>query len=445
MSLSYEPSRPQAAPTAGQTQAASVVADLLTFLEATPSPYHCAAEAARRLASAGYRRLRGGAPWRLRPGGKYFTTHAGSVVALRLGSAPQAGARIIAAHTDSPGLRLLPQMARSGSADGGGRLAVDVYGSPLLYSWFDRDLGIAGRVAIERRGRLGTRLLHIKRPVARIPSLAIHLNRGVNEQGFVVNRHLHLGAILCDSQRVRAAQALRRLLVEALGDEAGRIHAHELSLVDVQPAAHSGVFGEFIHAAGLDDRAMCHAGLIATLLASARPCHHTQVLALFDHEEVGSHTATGADGSMLGTVLRRLFRAHPEGYPRMLAKTVLLSADMGHAVHPNYPGLHDPQYAPQLNAGPIIKYNVQQRYGDDAPAAAGLRLLARRLGIRLQEYVHRPDLSCGSTLGPKVGAWLGVPVVDVGNPLLSMHSIREMCGSRDHGEMVRLMEAFLNG
>lgn len=420
-----------------------VARDLVRFIDASPSPFHCVAESARRLAARGFSPLREGDAWKPKAGqGYYLTRGDGSLIAFRVGqkASTEAGFRVLGAHTDSPNLRLKPRPGKV--KEQLLMFDVDVYGGVLLATWTDRDLGLAGRVFVEEKGALVSKLVRVDKPMCRVANLAIHLNREVNDKGLVLNKHQHLAPLVSGAPASGSgAEAVLALLGEALQVDPGAIVGHDLCLFDVQPGSLGGASEEFIFAARLDNQAMCHASVEA--LGAADVAEHTSVIALFDHEEVGSGSARGADGSFLFDVLGRLAGASPEHFARAVAKSAMISADMAHAVHPNYADLHDANHMPRLNGGPVLKTNYNQRYATDAETGALFRSLCRKSGVPYQEFVNRPDLACGSTIGPISAARLGIKTVDVGNPMLSMHSVREMTGSADQERMIKVFGAFL--
>ncbi len=424
-----------------------IVHRFLAFLDASPSPFHAAKEAARQLEAVGYRALdERAAPEALQPGAQVYVLRAGSLVAFRVGAdAPAAaGFRIVAAHTDSPNLRVKPQpVVRS---NGYVRLGLEPYGGVILATWTDRDLGLAGRVLTRDGDRTTEHLIDLRRPLCRIPNLAIHLDRKVNDDGLKLNAQTQLPAVfaLADDGD---ADPFRALLAEEVGCEPGDLLAWDLGLYDLTPATLSGANHEFLHSARLDNLASCHAGLEALLAATPRELPaHTAVLALFDHEEIGSRTSRGADGALLGALLDRVIdtaaQQAPGGRARAFANSWLVSADMAHAVHPAHADRHDPEHMPRLGKGPVIKQNVNARYATEADGAAMFVRLCERVDAPHQWFVTRSDLACGSTVGPMVASLLGVRAVDVGNPMLSMHSARELCGAADHAPMVRALGAF---
>jgi aspartyl aminopeptidase len=421
--------------------------DLLSFIDASPTPWHAVATCEQRLQAAGWTRVEeSDHAWLCAPGDRgYVVKQGGSIVAWKGGtkSLPEAGFRAIGAHTDSPNLRIKPNPDRPASA-GCATLGLEPYGGVLLATWMDRDLGVAGRVAVRSAGgglNVETRLLRVDQPLCRIPNLAIHLNRGVNNDGLVVDRNKHLPALWAMAPDGDEG-GFRRWLAEELRVAADAILGWDLCLFDVVPSTLSGRDREFVNAPRLDNLGSCHAALSA-LLAVDEDAEGTALIALFDHEEIGSRTTRGAGSAFLGDVLGRLVGGSPTDLARAKAKSFLVSADMAHAQHPNFADYHDGQHAPRLNGGPVLKTHQEWRYATDAGATAVWRGLCADAGVPLQEFTIRSDLACGSTIGPIVTTALGIEGVDVGNPMLSMHSIREMCGSADQPLMIRAMTAFL--
>ncbi len=419
------------------------------WLDVSPTSFHAAAEAARLLEAAGYVEVdERAAPERRVAGTRGFVRRAGSLVAFRVGAThpAAAGFGIVAAHTDSPNLRIKPRphLREHGYV----RLGVEVYGGVQQATWVDRDLGIAGRVVVRDGQGQRAALVNLRQPLCRIPTLAIHLNRGVNDDGLKLNAQKDLPAILAQSDD-KTAEPLRGLLAAALAVEPADLLAWDLSLYDLTPATVSGAGGEFLASARLDNLASCHAGLEALLASDGGEAAPTAVLALFDHEEIGSTSERGAQSAWLGHLLERLVLDVPGdaagGLPRALAQSWLVSADMAHAVHPAFGDKHDGEHMPKLNAGPVVKQNASHRYGTEAEGAAMFQRLCEAAGAPSQWFVNRADLACGSTVGPLVAAQLAVRTVDVGNPMLSMHSARETCGTRDHAHMVGAMAKFFGG
>lgn len=431
--------------------------DLLNFIQRSPSPYHCVATVLQRLQHAGFILLDERDVWSLQPGQGYVVPRDGAVVALRVGQQPahEAGFRLISAHTDSPNLRIKP--AADVSKEGYRQFGVEVYGGALLHTWFDRDLGLAGRVVVRKKGtgvisELHTHLVHVDQPLLRIPSLAIHLQRESYKEGLKINPQNHLqpvcGVFDVDEKNTIGdnAQVLRRLLAERLQVQPEHILSWDLSLVDVVPPTVGGMDNAFIFAPRLDNQAMCHAGLSALLRAGTS--HATQVLCLYDHEEVGSTSFSGAAGSFGEDVLSRIAEMEGPGAARgawrcAAPRSWQLSADMAHAVHPNYVDKHEPMHMPRMNGGPVIKINAEQHYATTADGAALFAALCQDAGWTAQTFVARTDIRCGSTIGPMASARLGIRTIDVGNPMLSMHSIREQAGAHDPERMVEVMTRFL--
>ena len=429
------------------------VADLLAFIDRSPTPYHAVAEAVRRLQAAGYREALDVEAWEFAPGEKRYSVRGGgSLVALRMGAASpvQGGFRVLGAHTDSPNLRLKPRA--DVAAQGYRQLAVEPYGGVLAHTWLDRDLSLAGQVTLREGDRTRTLLLDFARPLLRIPNLAIHLNREVSTEGLKLNAQTHLAPIA----GLEGAPGLEELVASELrarqlaSVSAADVLAFDLMLHDPQPAAVSGLRGEFIHAPRLDNLASCHAAVTALLESAGEPPPaHASVVVLYDHEEVGSRSAWGAAGPLLADTLERAIAGwkggEPQGLPRALARSLLVSVDMAHAVHPNYADRHEPGHRPVLGGGPVIKRNANLSYASDAVGVGQIAALCARLGIAPQSFVTRSDLACGSTIGPISAARVGIRAVDIGSPMLSMHSCREMAGSADVQPMIDLLRLFLSG
>ena len=424
-----------------------VCEDLLAFLGASPISFHAVDESRRRLEAAGFRRLDEAERWDRLGADAYYVTNSGSnLIAFAL-PAPEHRTRfcLIGAHTDSPNLRLKPNPEYA--SEGYAQLGVEVYGGVLLNSWLDRDLGLAGRVLVKgERGGIESHLVRLDRPLLRVPQLAIHLDREVNEKGLILNRQDHLAPVFgLAGGAAGAAGALGKLVAEAAGVALDRVVGHELMLFDLLAPALGGHAGEFIFSARLDNLAMCHAATSAIApLGRAGAQAAIAVIALFDHEEVGSVSAAGAGSSVLPRILERLVPDR-EAFHQACARSSCVSADMSHAVHPNYASRHEPRHKPQINGGPVIKSNTQQRYATTAATAAMFAELCREEDIAVQHYANRTDLPCGSTIGPITSTLLGIATVDVGNPMLSMHSAREMAGSRDPALMTRVLARYLRG
>jgi len=419
------------------------------YIDACPSPYHAVAEAAERLSEAGFRRLSEREPWKLGPGG-YFVVRGGSLSAFAIPSAarPSTGFRILGAHTDSPNLRIKPRPDTSGG--GLAQLGVEVYGGVLLNSWLDRDLGLSGRVFLRSGAENGgdgpgERLFLIDRPVLRVPQLAIHLNREIREEGLRLNPQLHMAPI---TGTLETSMTFLDLLAEALELDADVILAYDAMCHDLQPARLAGWHEEFLSAPRLDNLCSSFCALTALLrrLEEESEPDHLPVLALFDHEEVGSESSRGAASPLLPELLERTVLARGgdrEDYLRAVADSVAVSADMAHATHPNYPEKHEPDHWLEMNRGPVIKINQNLRYATEGSTEAIFQQACERADVPYQKWVNRTDLACGSTIGPITAARTGIRTVDVGTAQLAMHSSREICGSEDPELFVQALQAFL--
>lgn len=436
---------------------ASLARQLCEFIAQSPTPFHAVDTMSRQLAAAGFVRLDDSDSWTLQAGGRYFVTrNDSSLVAFQLGEQPlaESGLRIVGAHTDSPCLKVkpVPEVQRHGYL----QLGVEVYGGALLNPWFDRDLSLAGRVNyLDTDSKLRSVLVNFREPVAFIPSLAIHLDREVNQKRSI-NAQNDLPPVLMQLKAEQGDADFRSLLrIQLLQDDPdldiATVLDYELCLYDTQPPALVGLHQEFVAAARLDNLLSCFAGLQALLgsktgdLAQGKPgC--SAVLVCTDHEEVGSASAAGASGPFLESVLLRVNEALQQGsqqaYRRMLAQSVLASVDNAHAIHPNFADKHDGRHGPRMNGGPVIKYNANQRYATNSHTAALFRKLCADADVPCQSFVVRSDMGCGSTIGPLVATELGVPTLDIGVPTLGMHSIRELAGSQDVDYLCAALQQF---
>jgi aspartyl aminopeptidase len=412
--------------------------DLIDFLDASPSPWHAVASTIDRL--DGFERMDESAPWDDLPAAGYVVRGA-ALVAWRLPAAdpgPHAPFRLVGAHTDSPCLRVKPR-PDVGNV-GWKQLGVEVYGGILNNSWLDRDLGVAGRVVAADGS---STLVDVAEAVARVPQLAVHLDREVNSGGLVLDTQQHL----CPVWGVGAHSPGE--FAEWIGRAAqidGPPAWWELCLYDVQGAAVLGADRSLLASGRLDNQLSCWAA--AAALAAARPTDHVAVIVMTDHEEVGSSSATGAAGPFLEAVLTRLVAARGgtgDDLHRSFAASSCISADNAHAVHPNYAERHEPGHRPMVNAGPAIKVNSNQRYATSAETAAVFQRSCERADVPWQVFVSRNNMPCGSTIGPVTATRLGIATVDVGVPQLSMHSARELCGVDDPQHLARAMRAFLAG
>lgn len=423
-------------------EARSLAQDLLHFIDASPSPWHAVDSVQSRLMSAGFNQLHEADAWQLQAGSSYFVTRGdASIIAFTLGmqALTDSGLRMVGAHTDSPGLRLKPKAAFAG--DGLVRIGVEVYGGPILATFADRDLSIAGRVTVRTKSGHDNRLLKFDHALMRLPNLAIHMNREVNDKGLVLNKQTELPLLFAESEDgIAAEKQFLSYLARALNVEVADILTFDLNVFDTQKGTLWGANQEFIADSQLDNLASCHAAI--TALIESKQQNTTSVCALFDHEEVGSESATGASGSFLSDVIRRITAGaelNQEQHLRALAKSFFISADMAHAYHPNHPAAYEPCHHVLVNKGPVIKTNANQRYASNADTTARFITLCERAGVPYQQYAHRTNLGCGSTIGPIVASGLGIASVDVGSPMWAMHSIRESAGVLDQSYMVAVL------
>ncbi|MCW2509439.1 MAG: apeB [Modestobacter sp.] len=424
-------------PDAAPTDELALGDDLRAFIDASPSPFHAVAELARRLTGAGFTELAEADSWAVRPGGAHFVVRHGSLIAFRVGSAPlaEAGMRLVGAHTDSPTFKVRPH---NDVRQAGYRLVgVEPYGGGLWHTWLDRELTVAGRVAL--RGG-GTALVRLPGAPLRLPSLAIHLDRSVRE-GLKLDPQRDLVPMW--SRDLSSEAGFTAAVAAAAGVGAEDVVGHDLVLADTQPAARTGADGTWVAAPRLDDQACCHSGLTALIAAPAGA--RTQVLVCNDHEEVGSGSMSGARGSFLEDVVRRLVTGtdagDPQALPRTIAQSRLVSADMAHAVHPTRYDRHEPAHQPQLGGGPVLKVNANQAYATDAASGGWFAERCAEASVPVQWFVTRADLPSGSTIGPLTATRLGIPTVDVGAPMLAMHSCRELASALDVPLMVDALTA----
>ena len=419
--------------------------DLMAFLQASPSPFHAVATVAERLEKAGFRQVEETAAWEGTPGGRYLI-RGGALMAWYTpqGTDPATPFRIVGVHTDSPNLRIKP-IPDTGSA-GWRQVAVEIYGGPLLNSWLDRDLGLSGRLVL-RDGEV--RLVRLDEPLLRVPQLAVHLDRSVNDNGLTLDRQRHMTPLWGLGPVTDGA--LIDHVAEAAGVASNQVIGWDLMTHDIQPPAYLGRDQELLAAARLDNLLSVHAAtaaLAAVATAGTPGLPFIPVLAAFDHEETGSESDTGAAGPLLGTVLERSVFSRggtAEDRARALSGSVCLSSDMGHAVHPNYSERHEPGHHPLPNGGPILKVNVNNRYATNGLGRALFTAACERAGVPWQTFVSNNAVACGTTIGPITAARLGISTVDCGIAALSMHSARELCGADDPFLLASVLKSFLEG
>ncbi len=418
---------------------------LLSFLQSSPTPFHATDAIAAVLAGAGFVQIYEADAWQLQPGGRYFLTrNDSSIIAFVYGKQPllESGIRMLGAHTDSPCLKVKPQpeLNRKGYF----QLGVEVYGGALLAPWFDRDLSMAGRVTYSTAdNKIASALVDFEAPVAVVPSLAIHLdrevnnNRSINAQRDIVPLLLQLGA----DQTLQPS--FKNLLLQQLWKQhpqldAAQVLDYEISLYDTQPPSLIGLQQDFIASARLDNLLSCFVGLQAILQADDQV---SSLLICTDHEEVGSVSCCGAKGPMLQQFLERLV-PETETRIRIIERSLMISADNAHGVHPNFMDRHDENHGPLLNRGPVIKINANQRYATTSETSGFFRWLSDQQEVPVQVFVARTDMGCGSTIGPIVASEVGVKTIDVGVPTFGMHSIRELAGVKDTWLLYRVAHAF---
>lgn len=415
--------------------------DLFDYIDASPSPFHAVEQTARRLAASGYVEIDEQARF-LDAGGRHFVRRSGAIIAWARNPEldPAAPMRLIGAHTDSPNLRIKPN-PETGKARYR-QLGVEVYGGVLLNSWLDRDLGLSGRVITDTDDGSQVHLVHVDRAVMRVAQLAIHLDRDVNE-GLKLDKQAHLAPIW--GQGDVGSGAFVEFIAAEAGVDPGAVLAFDIMAHDLTPSTRLGSAEEFYAAPRIDNLASC-AAATAAMTSGRTSSDHMSVMCLFDHEEIGSTSQTGAAGAFLPDTLERIVIAaggDREALLRSVANSWCVSADGAHAVHPNYLDRYEPDHHVALNEGPVVKINNNVRYATDGLGLAMFTKVCEQAGVPMQSYVHRTNLACGSTIGPLTAANLGMRTVDVGSAQLSMHSAREMGGAADPGYLSDALAAFL--
>ncbi len=421
----------------------SYVQSLLNFIDASSTSFHAVAHLKQELAAKGFEALNEKESWELKQQRKYFVTRAdGSIIIFVTPKnwTPNSSFKIIGAHTDSPCLKIKnnPISIKEGYQ----LLNVEVYGGVLLNSWFDRDLNFGGRIILEdENGQLGQKIITVKKKL-RIPRLAIHLDREVNKKGFTPNPQEHMFPII----GLREDISFEDWVKEETGIK-GNILSWDLFLFDATESSFGGIDEEFVYAPRLDNLASVHASFEA-LKASDFSEGTIQMAVYFQHEEIGSESQNGANSNFLEATLKRIqafVSREEETFYKTIARSFFISADMAHAVHPSYANRHDPNHKPSIGKGPVIKSNANMRYATDAFSIAKFKQWCQKANIPFQDFCSRNDIGCGSTIGPMVASNLGIPSIDIGNPMLSMHSIREMCGTRDHDDIIKVFKEFYRG
>jgi aspartyl aminopeptidase len=428
------------------------VQHLLTFIDASPSPWHAVAAIETALKAFQFVRLDEASKWSFQSGGRYYVVRDdSSMVFFVLGhkALVESGFKIVGAHTDSPGFRIRPNAATV-NAGGIARLGVEIYGGPILATFTDRDLSLAGRVCyIDEQENLAHKRVRFDQPLVRLPNLAIHMNRGVNDEGLKLHKQNELPLLFAQLTDEQLPQPyFLALLEQAAGIDAERLLSWDLAVCDTQKGTFWGANDEFYANSQIDNLASCHAGLQALLDDTVlNNTESTLVCAFFDHEEVGSESHVGAAGSFLTDILQRISMAmssEREDFARALARSFLISADMAHAYQPNFPSAYDADHKVFVNKGPVIKSNASRRYSSESISTAQFIRWCEEAGIPYQRYSHRSDLPCGSTIGPIASAKLGIRSVDVGCPMWAMHSIRESAGVQDHAYMIKVLRQFFS-
>ncbi len=419
----------------------SCVPDLLSFLDSSPTASLAVMRLAAKLDEKGFVRLEEGDSWNIGTDVRFYTIRSSSsIIAGVTGTeaCETTGCRIIGAHTDFPGFRIKPESDRK--KENISVLGVELYGNPILATWFDRDLSLAGTLAVRAGNSISRRSFMIRKPIFRMASPAIHIEREINKNGFKVDPEKNTPLLFSSAGAV--FDDVLSLACESADVQRDSVSGWSMEVWDPQPAALGGLEDDFIFSGRLDNLTMCHAAIEALL--SSEDSHETRLVSLFNSEEVGSRTLNGARSAFLDSVIERLAGGRNE-YFRCLARSIQVSADGAHAVHPNYPEKHDPGCRPVLGGGPVIKVNAAEKYTSSDVTSAYFKTCAERSGVDVQYFVSRNDMPCGSTIGPITSTRTGIRSVDVGNPMLSMHSVRETAGKADHDAMIKVLTEHMMG
>ncbi len=409
---------------------------LLGFLDASPTPFHATQNMAMMFENAGFTQLHEVQKWNLEAGKKYYVTRNDSSIIAFTYPKKAKNYTMVGAHTDSPNLKLKPNPVIK--EHGVVKFGVEPYGGLLLAPWFDRDLSLAGRVSyLGSKGVLEDTLIDVKKPIAIIPSLAIHLDDTANKDK-TINKQTDISPVVTTNDDFEFEEFLKWQLAKRGIVDVSEFYASELSLYDTQKASYVGLHNDFIASARLDNLLSCYVGMVSICsIDEGKP----MLFIASDHEEVGSDSTSGAGGSFLENTLRRMFEDY-EVYMQMLRSSIMISADNAHAIHPNFPSKHDSNHTPHINKGVVIKVNANQRYASNSQTISKFMKTASSLGEPLQHFVTRSDMGCGSTIGPITATRIGVETIDVGLPTYAMHSIREVCGSDDAHSLYKILVGF---
>lgn len=427
----------------------------LDFVNHAVTPFHAVAVAKRLLSGANFTELHEHETWTLSPGSKYFfTRNETSIYAFVIGrefSPLEGGFRCIGTHTDSP----CPKLAPNSRQDSNGflKLNVQLYGGGLWHSWFDRDLTVAGRILVRENERLESRLVHVKRPIINLPQLAIHLSSTRDKFEYDKENHVKplLSTLLLEREKYpngakRHSQGLLELISQEINVPVSQIEDLELNVIDSNPSQITGLYEEFISSPRIDNLASTFCAL-TSISETDNNGKDIKLFAAFDHEECGSLSMQGADSSHADQTLRRILAVlpgdtAPDAVEAFYRRSFILSADMAHAQHPNYPEKHQSSHAPQMHQGVVIKNNANQRYASEAIGSTLLRTLGSRNNIKMQEFMVKNDSPCGTTIGPILAGQTGIRTADIGAPMLAMHSCREMMGTDDAYHYANFMKVF---
>jgi len=411
---------------------------LLGFLDASVTPFHATQNMAAMFSNAGFIELDEKQKWELEEGKKYYVTRSDSSVIAFTYPKKNRNYIMVGAHTDSPNLKLKPNPVIK--EHGVVKFGVESYGGLLLTPWFDRDLSLAGKVSyVDNQGVLQESLINVEKPLATIPSLAIHLDDKANKDK-TVNKQTDIAPVMSTNEDFDFDDFLRWQLNKIAVHDVKEIYASELSFYDTQKASYVGLHNDFIASARLDNLLSCYVGMLSICsIDESKP----MLFIASDHEEVGSDSVSGAGGTFLESTLKRMFNDYDE-YMNMVRTSLMISADNAHAIHPNFPSKHDAKHAPFMNSGVVVKVNANQRYASSSTTIAKFLDNAQATETKVQQFVTRSDMGCGSTIGPITATKIGIDTIDIGLPTLAMHSIRELAGSEDAYNLYKMLVAFRN-